>query len=42
MSGREGDTPAQAMFSNIDDIKITGDNEITITLKFQIQLLFIT
>ena len=33
MSGREGDTPAQAMFSNIDDIKITGDNEITITLK---------
>ena len=33
MSGREGDTPAQAMFSNIDDIKITGEDEITITLK---------
>ncbi len=33
MSGREGDTPAQAMFSNIDDIKITGEDEVTITLK---------
>ena len=33
MSGREGDTPAQAMFSNIDDIKITGENKVTITLK---------
>lgn len=33
MSGREGDTPAQAMFSNIKDIKITGDNEVTVELS---------
>ena len=33
MSGREGDTPAQAMFSNIEDIKITGEDEVTVTLK---------
>lgn len=33
MSGREGDTPAQAMFANIKDIKITGENEVTVELK---------
>ena len=33
MSGREGDTPAQAMFANIKDIKITGDNEVTVELN---------
>lgn len=33
MSGREGDTPAQAMFANIKDIKITGDDEVTVELK---------
>ena len=33
MSGREGDTPAQAMFANIKDIKITGEDEVTVELK---------
>lgn len=33
MSGREGDTPAQAMFKNIKDIKITGEHEVTVELS---------
>lgn len=33
MSGREGDTPAQAMFANIKDIKITSEDEVTVELK---------
>lgn len=32
MSGKYGDTPAQAMFKNIKDIKITGENEVTVEL----------